>query len=156
MQGRIPLWIAAMMTAAGVLLIASSQPLSITAERVSDSPVITDGPQWASFGIFNPGAIAIDNKTVLLFRAQDRNHTSRIGYADSTDGVHFNVHPEPLLSPETEYEKGGGLEDPRVLKIGKTYYLTYTGYDLHSAQLCLATSTDLIHWQRAGCDPARL
>jgi predicted GH43/DUF377 family glycosyl hydrolase len=28
--------------------------------------------------------------------------------------------------------------------------LTYTGYDGHSAQLCLATSRDLIHWGRKG------
>ena len=54
--------------------------------------------------------------------------------------------PNPLLSPETDYEKGGGLEDPRVLKIDNTYYLTYTGYNLHDAQLCLATSKDLLHW----------
>ncbi|MGH9625286.1 MAG: glycoside hydrolase family 130 protein, partial [Bryobacteraceae bacterium] len=31
-----------------------------------------------------------------------------------------------------------------------TYYLTYTGYNLHDAQLCLATSKDLIHWKRRG------
>jgi predicted GH43/DUF377 family glycosyl hydrolase len=54
------------------------------------------------------------------------------------------------MSPETDYEKGGGLEDPRVVQIQGTYYLTYTGYDLHSAQLCLASSTDLIHWTRKG------
>lgn len=150
MQGRTLLMIGAMTMAAGALLIASSQPVTVTAERVSDSPLLQDGPEWASFGIFNPGAIAINNKTILLVRAQDRDHTSRIGYAESTDGIHFNLRPEPLLSPETNYERGGGLEDPRILKIGKTYYLTYTGYDLHSAQLCLATSTDLTHWQRRG------
>ena len=31
-----------------------------------------------------------------------------------------------------------------------TYYLTYTGYNKKDAQLCLATSKDLIHWQRRG------
>jgi predicted GH43/DUF377 family glycosyl hydrolase len=150
MQRRTPFMIAAMMIAGVALVMAASQPVTITAERVSDSPLLNDGPEWASFGIFNPGAIAINNRTILLFRAQDRNHTSRIGYAESTDGIHFNVRPEPLLSPEAGYEQGGGLEDPRILKIGKTYYLTYTGYDLRSAQLCLATGTDLIHWQRRG------
>jgi predicted GH43/DUF377 family glycosyl hydrolase len=58
----------------------------------------------------------------------------------------------------TPYEKGGGVEDPRLQKIGDTYYLTYTGYnnvdgtaaDKRDAQLCLATSTDLVHWQRRG------
>ena len=92
----------------------------------------------------------VGNKTVLLFRAQDTGHTSRIGYAESSDGVHFTVRPQPVLAPEAPYEKGGGVEDPRVVQINGTYYLTYTGYDLHSAQLCLATSSDLVHWQRKG------
>jgi beta-1,2-mannosidase len=124
--------------------------VTVTAERLSDRPLLRPGRGWSEFGLFNPTAINVGNKTVLLFRAQDRNHTSRIGYAESTDGLHFNVRPEPVLSPEAVYEKGGGLEDPRVVQINGTYYLTYTGYDLHSAQLCLATSTDLIHWQRKG------
>ncbi len=150
MQRRTPLMALAMMIAAAALVMAASQPVTVTAERVSDLPLLQDGPEWASFGIFNPAAVAINEKTILLFRAQDRNHTSRIGYAESADGIHFTIRPDPLLSPEASYEQRGGLEDPRLLKIDKTYYLTYTGYDLHSAQLCLATSTDLIHWQRRG------
>jgi len=55
-----------------------------------------------------------------------------------------------VLSPEAEYEHEGGVEDPRLVAIDGTYYLTYTGYDGHSAQLCLATSRDLIRWERKG------
>jgi predicted GH43/DUF377 family glycosyl hydrolase len=138
----------------GILLLAgaplASQTITVNAERISDHPLLEPGPAWTEFGLFNPAAIKVENKTVLLFRAQDRQHVSRIGYAESNDGVHFAVRAEPLLSPETSYEKGGGLEDPRLVKIGGTYYLTYTGYDLHSAQLCLATSKDLLHWERKG------
>ncbi len=133
-----------------VRLSAAPERVLITAERVSEQPLLDRGPEWAAEGIFNPAAIKLANETVLLFRAQDQHHTSRVGYAESTDGVHFTIRPEPLLSPEAPYERGGGLEDPRVLKIGDTYYLTYTGYDLHSAQLCLATSKDLLHWERKG------
>jgi predicted GH43/DUF377 family glycosyl hydrolase len=56
----------------------------------------------------------------------------------------------PDLSPEADYEKNGGVEDPRLQKFGDTYYLTYTGYNKKDAQLCLATSMDLIHWERKG------
>lgn len=122
----------------------------ITAQRLSNQPLLRPAADWSEFGLFNPTAIKTGNKTVLLFRAQDRHHTSRIGYAESTDGLHFDVRPEPVLSPETAYEKGGGIEDPRIVQIKGTYYLTYTAYDLRAAQLCLATSTDLIHWQRKG------
>ncbi len=86
----------------------------------------------------------------MLYRAQDRQGTSRLGYADSQDGIHFSRRNQPVLSPEAEYEKGGGVEDPRLVKFGDTYYLTYTGYNKKDAQLCLATSKDLLHWQRQG------
>ena len=89
-------------------------------------------------------------KFVMLFRAQDRNGTSRLGYAESNDGIHFQRRSRPVFSPEAEYEKNGGVEDPRLVKFGNTYYLTYTGYNKKDAQLCLAISTDLIHWQRKG------
>ena len=48
--------------------------------------------------------------------------------------------PSPCFSPETDYEKDGGVEDPRLVKFGDTFYLTYTGYNKKDAQLCLATS----------------
>jgi predicted GH43/DUF377 family glycosyl hydrolase len=35
-------------------------------------------------------------------------------------------------------------------RFGETYYLTYTAYNKKDAQLCLATSQDLIHWERKG------
>jgi len=86
----------------------------------------------------------------MLYRAQDASGTSRLGYAESADGIHFRRGVRPVLSPETEYEKDGGVEDPRLQKFGDTWYLTYTGYNKKDAQLCLATSLDLIHWQRKG------
>jgi predicted GH43/DUF377 family glycosyl hydrolase len=49
-----------------------------------------------------------------------------------------------------DYEKDGGVEDPRLVRFGDTYYLTYTGYNKKDAQLCLATSKDLVHWERKG------
>ena len=90
------------------------------------------------------------DKIVMLYRAQDKQGTSRLGYADSTDGIHFTRRDEPVLSPSEDYEKNGGVEDPRLVQFGDIYYLTYTGYNKKDAQLCLATSTDLIHWERKG------
>ena len=130
---------------------AAAQPqITIRAERITTGPLLKPGLPWAIQGLFNPTAIRLRKKTVLLFRATDAHHTSRIGYAESVDGQHFTVDPQPVLVPETDYEKGGGVEDPRLVQIGGTYYLTYTGYNLHDAQLCLAVSTDLKHWQRKG------
>jgi D-alanyl-D-alanine dipeptidase len=130
----------------------TAQPaIVVDAERLSDQPVIKSGAApWMASGVFNPAAVMVNGKTVLLFRATGEGGTSRIGYAESTDGLHFKIDPEPVLVPAAPYEEGGGVEDPRVVRIGDTYYMTYTGYNRHDAQLCLATSTDLRHWERHG------
>ena len=122
-----------------------------TWRRVADSPIISpQGEGWESAGTFNPAVILRDGKFVMLYPAQDKGGTSRIGYAESADGIHFTRRSEPVLSPEKDYEKDGGVEDPRLVRFGDTYYLTYTGYNKKDAQLCLATSKDLIHWERKG------
>ncbi len=133
-----------------VSTLAAGQTVTVTAARMVHTPILEPRPGWMSSGVFNAAAATFRGKTVLLFRAQDENHTSRIGYADSADGLHFKVRTEPVLAPEAAYEKNGGVEDPRLLNVDGTYYLTYTGYDLHAAQLCLALSKDLIHWDRRG------
>jgi beta-1,2-mannosidase len=135
-----------------VLLAKESSQLPFGAwHRVSDAPAIAPrGEGWESAGTFNPAVVRRGDKTVMLYRAQDKQGTSRLGYAESTDGVHFTRRDEPVLSPTEDYEKDGGVEDPRLVQFGETYYLTYTGYNKKDAQLCLATSADLIHWDRKG------
>jgi beta-1,2-mannosidase len=123
----------------------------ITAERLQHTPLISpDGDEEASAGTFNPAAVKHGNETVLLYREQDSNGTSRIAYASSTDGIHFKIQSDPVFVPETAYEKDGGVEDPRIVKIGDLYYMTYTGYNMRDAQLCLAVSKDLMRWERKG------
>jgi len=119
--------------------------------RIATEPILApSGNSWESAGTFNPAVIRYGNKIVMLYRAQDGKGTSRLGYASSDDGVHFMRRAEPVFSPEAAYEENGGVEDPRLVKIGKTFYLTYTGYNKKDAQLCLATSRNLMHWKRKG------
>jgi predicted GH43/DUF377 family glycosyl hydrolase len=119
--------------------------------RLPEAPILSpQGEGFESAGVFNPAVIKRGDEFVMLYRAQDANGTSRLGYATSEDGVHFTRNAEPVLSPEAPYEKDGGVEDPRLVEIDGTYYLTYTGYNKKDAQLCLATSHDLKHWERKG------
>jgi predicted GH43/DUF377 family glycosyl hydrolase len=119
--------------------------------RASNEPILSpQGATWESAGTFNPAVVFHNGKFIMLYRAQNAAGTSRLGYAESSDGLHFTRRPEPVLAPETPYEKDGGVEDPRLQKLGDTFYLTYTGYNKKDAQLCLATSRDLLHWERQG------
>ena len=144
--------IAAGVLSLGLLASQSGQQLPFgTWHRSTDAPVISPaGDGWQSAGTFNPAVTEASGKIVMLYRAQDSQGTSRLGYADSADGVHFKRRDEPVLSPTESYEKNGGVEDPRLVQFGETYYLTYTGYNQTDAQLCLAISKDLIHWERKG------
>jgi hypothetical protein len=119
--------------------------------RASDTPILAPrGPGWEAAGTFNPAVALRGDKIVMFYRAQDEHGTSRLGYAESEDGIHFTRRDEPVLSPSEAYEKDGGVEDPRLVQFGDIYYLTYTGYNKTDAQLCLATSKDLVHWDRKG------
>lgn len=153
-------------TACGWILIALAAAAAVPFAppfgewtRTGSDPVLSPkGDGFESAGTFNPAVVKKDRQFVMLYRAQDRKGTSSLGYASSEDGIHFTRRTEPVLASEAPYEKGGGVEDPRLQKIGDTYYLTYTGYnnvdgaaaDKKDAQLCLATSTDLLHWTRQG------
>jgi predicted GH43/DUF377 family glycosyl hydrolase len=162
--GKRPLQLRiAVLLLASTLVLAGQTGTSLFGPwwRVSETPIISpQGTTWESAGTFNPAVVFISDKNssasgasgkvVMLYRAQDASGTSRLGYAESRDGIHFMRRAEPVLSPETDYERGGGVEDPRLQQIGDTYYLTYTGYNKKVAQLCLATSRDLIHWERKG------
>jgi predicted GH43/DUF377 family glycosyl hydrolase len=137
-----------------VLILAENADPVVTFtgwRRLSIEPIVSpQGTGWESAGTFNPAVVFHHGKFVMLYRAQDHAGTSRLGYGESSDGIHFDRRPDPVFSPEADYEKDGGVEDPRLVKIGRTYYLTYTGYNKKDAQLCLASSKDLIHWERKG------
>lgn len=114
-------------------------------------PILTpQGDGFEAKGVFNPAVVRDGDRYVMLYRAQDAKGTSRLGIATSGDGTHFLREPDPVLLPEADYELHGGVEDPRLVKIGGTFYLTYTAYDTKDAQLALATSKDLRRWERRG------
>lgn len=121
-------------------------------ERYGKGPILLpDGKGFDASAVYNPAVIVENGTFYMLFRAQEVWHrTSTIGLAYSTNGIQFEKHPEPVIYPEYDYEVRGGCEDPRIIKVNSTYYLTYTAYDGLTARLALATSRDLINWTKHG------
>jgi len=86
----------------------------------------------------------------LFYRAVTKDNYSTIGYCKLSAPMEVSKRNEaPILIPQAEYEFQG-LEDPRIVEIEGTYYLSYTAFDGINALGALATSTDLIHWQKHG------
>jgi predicted GH43/DUF377 family glycosyl hydrolase len=114
------------------------------------NPVLRPGRHdWESANVYNPAAIVVDDRVALIYRAHSDDIVSSLGLAWSDDGSTFSTEPDPVMVPEHDWERYG-CEDPRVVGIGGTYYLTYTGWDRHTARLCLATSGDLRTWTKHG------
>lgn len=122
-------------------------------------PVTKKQVKWQETYVFNPAAIVKDGKVYLIFRGEDKigkfGGTSRIGIAESSDGLYFTKYPMPIIFPDNdsnlEYENEGGCEDPRIVESEDgTYILTYTAFNGKLARLCVATSKDLFHWEKRG------
>ena len=106
--------------------------------RAKENPIITAKKEraWESKATFNPGAIYLDGKVHIVYRAMSEDNTSVLGYAVSKDGVHIDERlTEPIYVPREAFEQkltpGGnsGCEDPRLIKIGNKIYMFYTAFD---------------------------
>ena len=101
-------------------------------------------------GVMNPGIYQEGNTIHILYRAVEAGNYSTIGYAKMEGPVKvIERHEKPLITRDFEYEKNG-VEDARIVKIEDTYYITYTAYDGVNAMGALATSKDLIHFEKHG------
>ncbi len=101
-------------------------------------------------GVLNPAAIREGGFVHLFYRAVSEGNHSTVGYCKLMGPLEVEQRLDvPLISPEFEYEKHG-IEDPRIVKIEDLYYLTYTAYDGVNALGALATSKDLIHFDKKG------
>jgi predicted GH43/DUF377 family glycosyl hydrolase len=142
--------------------VATEPVIRPDANAVFNCPMRKGPVRWMAAHSFNPASVVRDGKMVVLFRAEDNPeekvigyHTSRLGYASSDDGEHFKIRPAPVLYPDEDAQKHaewtGGCEDPRICEgPDGTYYLTYTQWNRERVRLGLASSRDLIHWQKHG------
>lgn len=131
-------------------------------ESVFADPILHAPAHWEALHTFNPAAIVRDGKIFVLYRAEDNSgamqigmHTSRLGLAESTDGIHFTRRPAPVFYPADDDQKSrewpGGVEDPRLVeREDGTYVLTYTQWNRKTYSVGIATSTDLTHWTKHG------
>lgn len=124
-------------------------------------PMNNKNVRWEESDAFNPGAVVKDGKICILYRAEDNSavgistRVSRVALAESADGFTMTKRKSPVVFPDNDnnkqYEWPGGCEDPRVsVTEDGTYVLFYTSWNREKARLCVATSKDLINWQKHG------
>lgn len=102
--------------------------------------------------VFNAGAVKMGDEYLLLLRVEDMRGHSVLALACSEDGYHFTVHDAPVMVPSQEGEfaiyEHKGIEDPRITRIGDTYYIIYTAVSDFGARLALAKTEDFRSFER--------
>lgn len=116
---------------------------------------------WEESDTFNPAATLKGDTICVLYRAEDNSakgigmRTSRIGLAESTDGITMVRRDKPVMYPAEdnakEFEWPGGCEDPRVaMTEDGLYVMLYTAWNRDVPRLSVATSKDLLTWEKHG------
>jgi predicted GH43/DUF377 family glycosyl hydrolase len=130
--------------------------------RHPHNPVLLPIPDsdWECYNVFNPGVIYQNDLFHMFYRAQGLDWISRIGYAVSRDGIHWNRLRQPIFAPLDDTESRG-VEDPRVTFLEGRYYMCYTAYGAYQGEgrplhhngsitPMIATSDNLVTWERLG------
>lgn len=145
-------------------------------QRYAGNPILTChdvnqvwvNPKHKVMTAHNAGITEFGDEVLMLFRSHLRNGISVIGLAKSKNGItDWIVSEKPALAPCREndlFAKGanieglieneaGGVEDPRITKIGKTYFITYSAYHgliKDRVRVSLATTEDFKSFTRHG------
>lgn len=82
-------------------------------------------------------------------------YISSLGYATSTDGVHFTWRESPLLAPGEDFDRYG-LEDPRITFLEGRYWIVHTVLSTPAfgpgdgVRIGLASTTDFVQVEKHG------
>ena len=114
--------------------------------------VLAPSGSWDAAYVAAPSVLKVNSTFNMWYSGSDKT-TSRIGHATSVDGVTWYVDP---ANPVLDIGAPGSWEwlhvsSPRVLALRSEYFMWYSGSSLPtSAEIGLATSTDLRNWTRQG------
>ena len=102
---------------------------------------------FESLKVYNPGVVFDNGQYHMFYRVVGGAWISKIAYAHSEDGENFVKFNEVVLDTSDKRDKNG-VEDPRIIQIEGKYYMTYTAYDGELARLYIASSYDLLNWEK--------
>ena len=138
----------------------------IKLERYEKNPIMTSGKnEWENLNVSNAGATVYDGKVYLIYRAEGNERrkgpeswpVTRLGLAISENGYDISCRHDVAIFGKGENDPWNkyGSEDPRISKIGDTYYIVFTAmtdYGDHGGWLMYSTTKDFVDFT----EPQRL
>jgi hypothetical protein len=101
-------------------------------KRFQGNPILCPNPAngWEDLAVFNPAAWYDEDKkqVLLLYKAAESGpeYKCYFGLAVSRDGYNFErLSDQPVLSPSVDGFDASTIQDPRMVKMGEYYYITY-------------------------------
>lgn len=132
-------------------MLSQMQDKGMKLRRYQGNPILKPKREndWESAAVFNAAIVRDSDIFHMLYRARGEDDISRLGYAVSRDGFDFLRLDKPVFEPGGEFETLG-CEDPRVIRMGGEFYMTYTAYSKHGCRVSLAATKNFITWRRYG------
>lgn len=117
-------------------------------QKYSGNPVLKPNVEndWESLVCTNPGAWYDESigEVLLLYRAagKDDAHTISFGLAKSKNGYDFERTADfPVMGAVAAGWDGGSVEDARIVRFGKYYFITYAAVAVSPGQYWLNRSS---------------
>lgn len=126
-------------------------------KRYEGNPILTgkDFPvEYDIKTVFNSGIVKYNGKYIMVCRVEDSSLFDRFWIAESKDGYHFEPWQKPVDMPYDDplFKKYAEsmIYDPRVTKIGNTYYMVHAAHSGHTCRLSLFKTDDFKKFEWMG------
>lgn len=123
-----------------------------TVTRFEKNPIITSEMiPYSCRGVYNSSAVQYDGRYLMVLRCEGYNLLDFFMIAESADGYAWHVRDGVLPMPDTEEFRhfGHNYYDPRVTKLGDTFYITFCCH-AEEARMALLSTTDFEHFAWRG------
>jgi len=121
-------------------------------KRYEKNPIITaDLVPFNARGIFNSSVVKHEDRYIMVLRCEGYNFYNFFALAESPNGVdNWKFIRELPLPADPEYKKYARVQyDPRITKIGDTYYFTFCCHG-SEARMGMMTTKDWDHFEWKG------
>ena len=113
-----------------------------------NSPIMTGTQYFENYGVSLMNVIYENGLYKMWYTGMGDPSIMNIDYAVSSDGINWQKNQSPVLKPTLNWDVRG-VQGARILKIGNTYKMYFTGRDANMVtRIGLATSSDGINWNK--------